>query len=1343
MALNLGDINFGLGVDTRRLNSSVNDVVKFGRSVETAASRSSAASKKMAADLRRQEKAALAALQQTLRFNDSVRKAGAPTRLLTDSARAFKQYTSAVTSGKLATLDFQRAQSKFQADMGRSARTLNQFKSTADKASGGVLGLSGNMSNLANAATLAVGPLSGIGARITAITSIANRSNLAMVGLIAGITGAGVVISKFSQGAVNTAIQLDKVDARLLAVTGSTHEAAAAFEEIRALSDATGTELISVANGYAKIAAASQGTALEGAAANQVFEDLLFGASQFRIGQEELNGVLKAFEQIMSKGIVQSEELRGQLGDRLVGAFNIAATAMGVTTAELNKMLKAGEVLSDEFLPKFAAAFRAAVGADQVRRVEGLQATMNRFANSQTNFNQAFDKTFGISKLFEASVQNLTGVINFFADNMEVLGLVTAATSGALLVLAGPRILSGLVLMGRAIKTATVFMFGFNTAITANPLGGFLAVITRIGAALAGAAIGFGLAASSMANADTQQQRLIDTIDEYIAAQKQAKTAAIDTSKSMISGLEDQIQALQNQLIPLSPLTIDVDLQNPDFKQFAGQGVASIDFQARTDNFGDNPALEFLEVLNRNNKINEINVELEGLMTRYSALTDIMQEQQRVQDAAQTAQVAVLSAAEQGAIQQIARLNAEAAAMEDGVGAVRALKAEFQQADIITKFTENLVKAGVESDVATRRVTEFTEALDNLQTVKADQVLEQAATRIYRIRQEIEAMGQGASAVEALKQSFANADAVTAFRDRIVAAGVDLQIAEVRTQAFHQALNDLDEAAQAQNTANVIAEIADEIDRMNQEAVALREGEASVRALKLQFDNTQAIETFRSRLEAAGVQGSVLEGIITRLTGALSTLQSVAGQVQIDAAIDSAADATNRLQRETEALAGGKDAFTAFQNAERVTANLAALESQLRDAGTGEDAVQSQLAARRMALESNITANERYQAALAATRSSSRGSGGKGVADKEAEALKNFTKQFEAFKIVQDQVALGAEALQTVYTNSSLEEMVKAYTVSLQDAGLTQDEINAKLDAFRERAQAYLTAGQNIEVMADALSTAAGLMQSVLDCSALLANIDLSDLGRGREAAESIAKYRIALKALGYSQEGANQAIREYLELLDKVTDQEEALDLITKTQDIIKQGWEDVAQSLADSIIDGKLNLESLADIGKQVTSQLLASFLELAVIKPLLNSIFGAFGMSSPSGGSSFGALLSGEGGNIFGTLFSRKGNAFGDSGPMSINYARKGALLTGPTAFNTQDGGLTIGGEAGDEGILPLARDAAGDLGVIVAGGQGGNTINFNFPPGTDASSFQKSESQMAAVASRVAQRGGRNS
>ena len=80
----------------------------------------------------------------------------------------------------------------------------------------------------------------------------------------------------------------------------------------------------------------------------------------------------------MSKGTVQAEELRGQLGERLPGAFNLAAQAMGVTTQELNKMLDNGEVLAIDLLPKLAEVlderFADAAGENADKLVKACRA---------------------------------------------------------------------------------------------------------------------------------------------------------------------------------------------------------------------------------------------------------------------------------------------------------------------------------------------------------------------------------------------------------------------------------------------------------------------------------------------------------------------------------------------------------------------------------------------------------------------------------------------------------------------------------------------------------------------------------------------------------------------------------------------------------------------------------------------------------------------------------------------------------------------------------------------------------------------------------------------------------
>ena len=151
---------------------------------------------------------------------------------------------------------------------------------------------------------------------------------------------------------------------------------------LRAESERLGLNFLETSKSYLQIAAAAKGTTLAGQGTRDIFTALAEASTVLQLSVDQTNGALRAIGQIMSKGKVQTEELRGQLGERLYGAFQLAARGMGITTAELDKMLEQGKVIADDFLPKFAAEIRKTFSEGVPEASKNARAELNRFHNA-------------------------------------------------------------------------------------------------------------------------------------------------------------------------------------------------------------------------------------------------------------------------------------------------------------------------------------------------------------------------------------------------------------------------------------------------------------------------------------------------------------------------------------------------------------------------------------------------------------------------------------------------------------------------------------------------------------------------------------------------------------------------------------------------------------------------------------------------------------------------------------------------------------------------------------------------------------------------------------------------
>jgi tape measure domain-containing protein len=217
-------------------------------------------------------------------------------------------------------------------------------------------------------------------------TSGLQSSYTSLLGAVAALSGAYLTL----KSSIESSLKMEQITYSMKAVSGSTEIAAKELAYIRTESERLGLVMSDAALSFAKFSAATRSTALEGAETKKVFSAVAEAATALKLPGEQVNGIFMALQQMMSKGKVQAEELRGQLGERLPGAFNMAAEAMGVSTAELNKMLEKGEVLGSELLPKLAEKLHETYGQAAKDSAEGGQAAINRFNNAVFESKAAF-----------------------------------------------------------------------------------------------------------------------------------------------------------------------------------------------------------------------------------------------------------------------------------------------------------------------------------------------------------------------------------------------------------------------------------------------------------------------------------------------------------------------------------------------------------------------------------------------------------------------------------------------------------------------------------------------------------------------------------------------------------------------------------------------------------------------------------------------------------------------------------------------------------------------------------------------------------------------------------------
>lgn len=193
--------------------------------------------------------------------------------------------------------------------------------------------------------------------------------------LSAAVATVGVAVKPI----LDATVALESMRRILTTVTGSAEAAQQEIDFLRVVAQRSGQAFDQVGEGYAKFAASAAQSNLSMEQIRDVFGAVALAAGNLGLSTEKTENALTALGQIASKGVVSMEELRQQLGDAIPGVLPALAKELGLTQAELQKVVSSGRLLATEALP---AIGRALAGLQpQGGTVDGLTASWNRFIN--------------------------------------------------------------------------------------------------------------------------------------------------------------------------------------------------------------------------------------------------------------------------------------------------------------------------------------------------------------------------------------------------------------------------------------------------------------------------------------------------------------------------------------------------------------------------------------------------------------------------------------------------------------------------------------------------------------------------------------------------------------------------------------------------------------------------------------------------------------------------------------------------------------------------------------------------------------------------------------------------
>lgn len=243
--------------------------------------------------------------------------------------------------------------------------------------------------------------------------SVLKGINFSLTSMIAPVLGVASAYEAL-HASIKVIDQMSRLKLSLEAVSTSSDQVAKRWEFLSTLADRTGQDISSLASNYVNFAGATRNTSLEGSKGDAIFKSFSNTFAALGKSSDVANRGLYALQQMISKGKVSSEELNQQLAEALPGANKLFADAVGVSTMKLADMMKHGEVLATDVLPKVAKRLEELYGDRAQKNIETISGSWTRVVTQFKLFLDMLNGDNAVSKFF-------AGLNNGIADTFKGL----------------------------------------------------------------------------------------------------------------------------------------------------------------------------------------------------------------------------------------------------------------------------------------------------------------------------------------------------------------------------------------------------------------------------------------------------------------------------------------------------------------------------------------------------------------------------------------------------------------------------------------------------------------------------------------------------------------------------------------------------------------------------------------------------------------------------------------------------------------------------------------------------------------------------------------------------------